>query len=826
VTDVAAELLAPAGTPEAGYAALHYGADAVYLGLSRFSARAEAGNFAPDELADFVAYAHTLTPRRKVYLAVNTLVENGEIADAAKTLLAGALAGVDAAIIQDFGVLKLARDHFPDLARHASTQMAIHNLDGALALRDLGFRRVTLARELTADEIGTLVCESGLEAETFIHGALCYSYSGLCLFSALVSGRSGNRGRCSYPCRAAAAASGRAGPCHPFSLKDLALLGKARDLATAGVASLKIEGRKKSPLYVAAVVDYYRRLLDGRLDPGEAEELETRMRTIFARPWTDFFYRGVRNPDAVDLDVVGHRGAALGVVERMVKIGGEDAVAFRAGFPVERRDGIQVDVPGEPRPFGFPVDRLFRREGDRWKSDFAVAAGEEIAVCAPADFPALSPGWPLYLASSQAVKRGYPYGRSKPGSGLAPRSVDWSLAVHASGTPGKAVLECQARLPMPLSTARLYGEPDRGAAARVAEWRGRREVDAFAARDSAGAEAVAKAAFSRLGDANLEIGRWTFANPDRLYVKPGVWNSLRREAVRGILDVGNRLQRSAINAWLGRIHACPGIAAARNHGAVDLPWCVYAERVDYFDRFENDDFARLDEVIVEFPLRADGAWFGRLDSLAFRAGREKLRLALPTVARDVDGRVDCGRIDRLARDGFRRWMAGGLGGWRILREHGVDMAADWPLYAFNRLAAGQLLDLGFSAVTLSPEDGEGNMAATVRAFPGKAWLAAWMHPPMFISAACVHSHLGRCAADASGICADPRPVPIVMENGVRLTATAYPCGSVTTPDHPLSMTDRIPALASAGLAGVRVDFRWRRFTAAGTARLWRTICSK
>ncbi len=259
------ELLAPAGEEHAGLAALHYGADAVYLGLERFSARAGAVNFSSGRLADFIGYAHSLAPARKVYLALNTLIQENELDQVLDNLQIACESGIDAVIVQDLAVAKLVRDYFPAMKLHGSTQMAIHSLDGVKALHDLGFARVTLARELGLAEIKHIAAASPLEIECFIHGALCYSYSGLCLFSSMASGRSGNRGRCAYPCRELVYSSAFTGGKHLFSLKDMRLGLAVLELAEAGVASLKIEGRKKSPLHVGATVDYYRRLLDGAL---------------------------------------------------------------------------------------------------------------------------------------------------------------------------------------------------------------------------------------------------------------------------------------------------------------------------------------------------------------------------------------------------------------------------------------------------------------------------------------------------------------------------------------------------------------------------------
>ena len=194
------ELLAPAGDIEAGYAALYYGADAVYLGLQKFSARATATNFDEKNLNEFTAYAHHLW--RKVYAAINTLVQEAELSDLLKSLDICSKCKIDAVILQDLGVARIIKQSYPELEMHASTQMAVHNKEGALFLKSLGFTRVVLARELTSNEIKEIASVEGLETEAFIHGALCYSYSGLCQFSALETGRSANRGKCLYPCRA------------------------------------------------------------------------------------------------------------------------------------------------------------------------------------------------------------------------------------------------------------------------------------------------------------------------------------------------------------------------------------------------------------------------------------------------------------------------------------------------------------------------------------------------------------------------------------------------------------------------------------------------
>ena len=257
------ELLAPAGSIEAGYAALFYGADAVYLGLNKFSARAGAVNFSFAELDEFCCYAHSIG--KKVFVALNTILTSHEVKELPEVFYWLDRAKVDALIIQDLGVLYLAKKLIPHIELHASTQMAVHNLEGVRWLKSLGFKRVVLARELTLKEIEEIAKnEPDVDLEVFVHGALCYSYSGQCLFSALEYGKSANRGRCVYPCRSEFEVKDEEGKCakrHLFSMKDMALEEMVNKIPAL---SLKIEGRKKSPLYVATVVNYYRNILDGK----------------------------------------------------------------------------------------------------------------------------------------------------------------------------------------------------------------------------------------------------------------------------------------------------------------------------------------------------------------------------------------------------------------------------------------------------------------------------------------------------------------------------------------------------------------------------------
>ena len=253
------ELLAPAGSMEALRAAVQNGADAVYLGCGTFNARQSAKNFTPQALTEAVKYCHVRGVA--VHLTLNTLVSDKETPEAAALIRHAAESGVDAFIVQDWGVVQLCRQIAPHIPIHGSTQMTVHSLPGVLLCAAWGMTRVVLSRELSREEIRYICQNSPIEIEVFVHGALCMGYSGQCYLSAAIGGRSGNRGRCAQPCRQSYGYA-RWQNQYPLSLKDNCLVHSLQDMAEMGVASLKIEGRMKRPEYVAAVTGVYRQALD------------------------------------------------------------------------------------------------------------------------------------------------------------------------------------------------------------------------------------------------------------------------------------------------------------------------------------------------------------------------------------------------------------------------------------------------------------------------------------------------------------------------------------------------------------------------------------
>lgn len=285
------ELLSPAGSFDALLAAVQNGADAVYMGLGSFNARRSARNFTNEDFARAVDYCHERGV--KVYLTLNTLLTDRELPQAAEVLRKASAWGVDAVLVQDWGLWQLARLVAPDQPLHASTQMSLHTLSGAHLAAELGMERVVLARELSARDVETICRGCGAEVEVFGHGALCMCYSGQCAMSAMIGGRSGNRGTCAQPCRLPYTVGEKTG--YLLSLKDNNLSPYLRQMEEMGVSCVKLEGRMKRPEYVAAVTGIYRRLLDEKRPPSPTEQAQ--LERAFSRDgFTDGYWTGRRGP--------------------------------------------------------------------------------------------------------------------------------------------------------------------------------------------------------------------------------------------------------------------------------------------------------------------------------------------------------------------------------------------------------------------------------------------------------------------------------------------------------------------------------------------------
>ena len=330
------ELLAPAGSMESLIAAINNGADAIYLGGNKFSARAYASNFDNETMMKAVDYAHSYNV--KVYVTINTILKQSELKEALK--YAGYLyeIGVDAIIIQDLGLVKLIRDVYPDFELHASTQMTIHNAEGALYFREKGMQRIVLSRELTLDEIKYISKDLGIETEIFVHGALCVCYSGQCLMSSMIGGRSGNRGRCAQPCRMQYTLKGEnfgERKAYLLSPKDTCFIDDMDAIIKSGTSSLKVEGRMKKPEYVAGVTRNYRKAIDKvlvntkfDLQRGRQELAQLFNREGFAKA---YLYKNV-GKDMMSYNYPKNTGVYIGQVSNSGEVKLEASVSLGDGI--------------------------------------------------------------------------------------------------------------------------------------------------------------------------------------------------------------------------------------------------------------------------------------------------------------------------------------------------------------------------------------------------------------------------------------------------------------------------------------------------------------
>lgn len=800
------ELLAPAGGPDCAFAAFHYGADAIYLGLKKFSARAEAENFTLDELSEVVAYAHSLTPKRRVFVTLNTLLRNDELPELVETLAALEDVGVDALIIQDLGVYHLVRRYFPGLELHASTQLAVHDRAGAQVLHHLGFTRVVLARELTLEEVHDVTGTAGIETEVFIHGALCYSYSGLCLFSSQTLGRSGNRGKCAYSCRDSYTVEGApetlrdGSPTHrdpttgfPFSMKDLALPDHLPALRAAGVSCFKIEGRKKGPLYVATTTDYYRKLIDGTLDASERPDYEADLQTVFSRPWTRLFVDSHKDKEVADRDTVGHRGTLIGHVEGIHGDRRSAKMRFRTARALERHDGLQVDLPILSKPFGFAVDRLWLVQGRRSESAFEAPAGSVVEVELPEDHPELPLGAPVYCSSSQDVKRRYRHERPKPGLHRARHAVRFEVTVTQDKVVALARtssgVEVQRELQGPFTPA----------------------------RDAGGTEEAVRSAFTKLGDTGVSLEAYRLDNPAGLFVPISRLNALRRELVEAVEGAISQ----AFAARVARITAevCSPLPPVTKSA---FRWNVKVDRVGYLDAFTADDWDNVEEVIVDLARDHPAILAEKLDHLATTLGRERLRLALPAITRKWEERGLRHKIDKLRAAGWQRFEAANLSAWGYLTDaHTLDLATDWSIYTLNRVAARQLLAMGVTRFALSPEDGLDNLRPMFAEFAEKAILIVYQDTPQFIAESCAYANLiGGCPGKAN---CKFESMEMVSSHGEKVTALDYHCRTIVLDQGPFCLSRHLGRLADAGAVSLRADFIYRKYDPAEVVERWRAV---
>lgn len=798
------ELLAPAGTPAAGYAALHYGADAVYLGVKQFSARADAENFSLEELSDFVGYAHSLTPYRRVYVTLNTLLKDVEIPEILRLLQYFRQIKIDALIIQDAALIYLVKTYFPELAIHASTQMALHNQAGVEAARSCGFERVVLARELSAKEIEKIAhAIPDMELEIFIHGALCYAYSGLCLLSSMLRGRSGNRGSCAYNCRnhycpSNSQPSGMSG--YAMSMKDLALEEQILLLKKCRISSLKIEGRKKSPAYVAAAVRYYRAILDNE-SPQEIEQRRLQLQTIFSRPQTHFFFdNAVQN--VVESTVVGHMGAKIGKVEAFIAGKGKlpDVIRFRPDIDLKVYDGLLLPIPDHfGKPFGFSAEKIMpvSAKGFASRPVFECEAGTLIDVVLPEKHPRIETGISIYCASSQAVKQ--------------------ELDQFCVPKPGMYKMRQDVRLKVELTQHQLVVKGTcEGLTVSFTE-----SVELAPAKNPENANKTFEQNFRKAGDSSFNIVECTIANPQALFAPTSMINQWRRQILQCLTDKLAEEREHEIDQILAKENEKSDCSPLEQYAQMNAVLKVDAPKA--LAEFSPEHIEKMSEIVFDITRISTAELNAFLTEFIPQIGA-KLRLALPVISREVEHKELQEKIDiALNQFNIRKWQVSNLSGFAYLPRD-CDIGGDFSLNILNSFAAKFYLNMMHcSFITISPEASQFEMGAIAAKFPQQTRLTVFQHTPLAYSQSCIYANLNHGCVGKNKCTFDT--MPITSNKGEELMAVNHHCRTVLLNHKPFHLLPYRSLLCRLGLRTIVVDFCWYPFDLEEVSSLWETIVS-
>ena len=700
------ELLAPAGSLDAVRAALANGADSVYLGSERFNARDEGAQLTLDEVGEACRLAHERG--RRIYLTLNILLKPAELADALVFLGEAIDRGVDAAIVQDIGLIRLIQQVYPAFEMHGSTQMTVHDESGARVMRELGIGRVVLARENTIGDIRAIrsaVPELGLE--TFIHGALCIAYSGQCFMSGMISERSANRGSCAQSCRkdyvlddiTSGAELDRG---FLISAKDLAATDHLADIADAGVACLKVEGRKKRPEYVATVTHGYRTFLD-RLASGErtappAADVEP-LAQIYSRGFTGGMYGGREGREYVTRTHPDNRGRELGVV--VAHEGREIIVEVTA--PLQIGDGVGFEAPESHAgaTVGFTIDAL------RTVSTHAGVVRQAIAL--PSRI-SVGEGWRVIRSSEAALLERARASYAALPAGVRTRKTRLDVRVFgSSGGPLKAVFSAdgeQVTLRTDINCAPAS----------------KRALDAASLREQLG----------RLGETPFVLGDVDVSGLDAaLFLPIREVNHLRQQACDELLQRRDWARMAVVAERRELIDRAVVLSEAKDplvilSDAKDLlvspseskdPSVILSEAKDLlpptsptgFDLvasvFTLDDArtaatSGATTVVLDPFLRHPTPPVTRVRALAdeLRAAGVELRLRTPTIVRPEERRTT------------QKWLdvglpivSGHIGLVAELASAGRDVIADYAVNCFNQHTAAELFRLGARRIMLSVE---------------------------------------------------------------------------------------------------------------------------
>jgi putative protease len=791
------ELLAPAGDHDCLRAAVENGADAVYFGLERHNARARANNFTVDELPETYEYLH----RRAVkgYVTLNTLAFPSELAELEDWIRRLAAAGCDAVIVQDLGLVRLIRGIAPDLPIHASTQMTLTSAEAIRFVEELGVERVILARELSIKEIRRIRSATSMPLESFVHGALCVAYSGQCLTSEALGGRSANRGECAQACRlpydlicdGALVPMGEVN--YLLSPQDLAGYEQIPDLMAAGLSSLKIEGRLKTPEYVANIVAQYRRAIDAAWDGGRAEftarDVEE-MQLSFSRG----FSKGWLHGNDHKVLVQGRHPAKRGVLVGEVLDVRRGAVLTRLAGPIKRGDGVVFDRgrPQEPEQGG----RIYEVFRGRESLTEPVSTGlVELAFGRDdIDLARVEPGQRLWKTDDPEMTR----------------RLRKTFAPGRIGHRVRLDLRVSARVGEPLV---IEARAESGATARVAS-----EQSLEPARKHPASEAQLREQLGRLGETVFELGDLSADLAGAPMIPLSLLGSLRRSMIEE-LDRSAAGRRSwpvssepvlpTLRALLRTQTRAPE-AEGRDRPVATGDIIVSPSGSAPTLRVMCRDLAQLDAVLAEPGVEAvycdfqDIREYGEATKRARAVGRP-IHLAPPRIQKPLEGNL----FKHLLRHGADGILVRNLGGLLFYGERGVPMSADFSLNAANELTVQLLLERGVERVTPSYDLNHAQLFDLIRATPPERLeVVIHQHMPMFHMEHCVFCAFLSPGTDRTncGRPCDTHEVKLRDRVGMEHVLKAdIGCRNTLFNAVPQSAAEHVPGMLDLGLRAFRIE---------------------
>jgi putative protease len=789
------ELLAPAGDQTCLIAAVENGADAVYFGLRRFNARMRASNFQGANLPEVMALLH----RRGVkgYAALNTLVFPSEIAEIEATVREVVLAGVDAIIVQDMGLARLIRAISPDIEIHASTQMSITSEDGIALARELGCSRVIVARELSLAEIARIRRASDMPLEVFVHGALCVAYSGQCLTSEALGGRSANRGECAQACRMpyTIICDGRLVDLenihYLLSPQDLAAYDLIPELIELGIAGLKIEGRLKTAEYVANITRHYRMAIDAAW-AGEPVEFSPRdvreMQLSFSRGFSHGFLDGNNHKILVRGDYAKKRGIFLGTVESVTGPG----VRLTLSAPVKPGDGLVFDGDEstgreeqggrvfEVIPLGGEAKRLSSGDEDR---DSTIARVELRFGRGAIDLARLIRGQRVWMTDdpelTQRLRRSF--------EGQPARKVVVDIEVVAR--TGE-ILRLRARTATGLeATAQSTAVLSRA---------DRREADL----------ALFSTQLGRLGGTIYQLGRVDATIEGGPMVPMSLLNQLRRELVARLDEAGGSAPSRVIAAEPAAAGLLEPIMAERSRqwevarqSAVRVELAVLCRRIDQIEAALE---CGVSSLYADFP---DIKEYARVVA-AVRGGSEAASIYLATPRIEKPGEANLFAF--LAKQGADGILVRNAGGLRFCSERGIRFVADFSLNAANPLSVELLKSRGAIRVTASYDLNVGQLGDLFDATPPDSLeVVIHQHVPMFHMEHCVFCAFLSPGTDATncGRPCDDHDVKLRDRVGADHPLKAdVGCRNTLFNAAPQTAVEYLPRLVSKGARHLRIEF--------------------